>query len=371
MIKLVLISVFIVLFLLGGVFALGITPAIKKIDFMSGQEIRIPFTILDSSSDRLYDVSLRGGDFEKYSSLSDSIVKGGQSFLLIINFPNQLPEPGKHSISLSVKERPGEDSFINTVVEIGSMVEFFVPYPNLYGELSLNIPDSNVGDQIPVELHVFNRGLYELPLNSVRIDFFNNQAELFDNLEFTPATIPYSRDKYFRKYLDATSISSGIYLAKATINYNGESKEVNSSFRIGNLFINVTNYTNLLQTGGIHKFILHLKSNWNKPIYGIYADINISKNLNDSYSFRTPFLDLLPWQDSYVESYLDTKNLLGDYSLQINLVYPGNSSIFYGNLRIIEPSIYNTLTFIITVCVIVFLIIVSFIVWFILRKWKK
>src|SRR3989338_3911313 len=93
-----------------------------------------------------------------YSKVSANAVKGGETFILTINLPNSMSEPGEHTVSVSIKERPSENAFINTLVEVGSVIKIFSPYPGLYGELTLGVPDGNVGDKIPVELHVINRG---------------------------------------------------------------------------------------------------------------------------------------------------------------------------------------------------------------------
>ena len=361
----------VLLFLLApSVFALGITPAIKTITYLPGQSTSIQFTVLDASPDKFYDVGFRGGDFVQYSNLSSLAVRGGESFLMTISFPEELPEPGKHVVSVSIKERPSEEAFIATVVEVGSVVDFFVPYPQVFGELTLSVPDSNAGDQVPVELHVINRGIYDLVISSVDVDFFDESKSLVATLNFTPVTISYAGDRYFRRYLDASDILPGNYLAVGRVNYNDVVKSVNSTFRLGNLFIDVTNYTRELPSKGIHKFIITIASNWNAPLSNVFADVSLFRGAEPPYNFRMPSTDLLPWQATSVESYLDTTNLLGLYNVSILLTYPGNSSWFYGNLLITEPSIYSSLAFILAVSIAGTLIFVGVIVWIIFRRSK-
>lgn len=370
MVNRVFIGLFFILFI-PSVFALGITPAIKTITFLPGGETSISFTVLDASSDKLYDVAFRGGDFVKYSNLSNLVVHGGESFLMTIRFPNELPEPGKHTISVGVKERPSEDSFINTVVEVGSVVSFFVPYPGVFAELDFKVPDANAGDKVPIELHVINRGLYELPLSLVEVNFFTESNELSSNLNFTPLTVAYGGDRYFRKYLDASEFLPGNYLAVANVKYDAVIKSVNSTFRLGNLFINLTNYTRELPAKGVHKFSLTLTSNWNAPLSNIFADVSILRGAEPPYTFRTPSVDILSWQSTSIESYLDTTNLIGIYNLSILLTYPGNSSVFNGELLVTEPSIYSSLAFILIVSISGTLLFVGIIIWLILHYRRR
>ena len=349
--------------------SLGVSPGIKTISFLSGQQVNITINILDSSPDKLYDIGFRGGDFVKYSKLSSSVVSGESSVLLIIDFPLELPEPGKHSISVSVKERPSEESFLGTVIEVGSLIEFFVPYPGVYPEISLNIPDSNSGDEVPVELHVINRGLYELSISSAKIDFFTSSDEFITYLNFTPVSIAYAGDRYFRKFLNSSALTPGNYIAVATIQYDNLDKSVNSTFKLGNLFVNVTNYTRELSSGDVYKFIIDLESNWNIPLSNVFADVYFLNGTGDPFYFRTLSTDILPWQKTSVENYIDTTNLLGNYNISINLSYPGNSSLFYGNIDIVDSPV--TFSALVISLIVVGLIILIILVWLFFKYYKK
>lgn len=325
--------VLILLFCMSYVSSLGISPAIKNINFDPGKQVNISFYVLDAVDGVTYDVGFRGGSLAKYSLLSADSVIGGGSFTLTINFPQSLDVPGEHTISLSVRERPSETSFINTLVEVGSVIKTFVPYPGYYGDLSLNIPDVNAGEQIPVELHVINRGDNPLNLSSVYVDFVSSSGESVKKLEFTPVTIPVSGDRYFRKYADSLGIEPGNYIATAKVSYRDIDREINRSFRVGTLFVNITNYTDSINRGGIQKFYITLESKWNSPIYGAYVEVNIT---NNEYStlFRTPSADIIPWEEKIIESYLDTENLDGYYDLYLNTTYHGQSNMVTGRLYV-------------------------------------
>lgn len=318
-------------FLTFNVSALGISPAIKNIDFVPNGEVKINFYVLDAVDGSFYDVSIRGGSLAPYASISTDSVKGNGNFVLTIRFPEIFETPGEHSLGVSVKERPSESSFINTVVEVGSNVKTFVPYPGFYGDLSLNIPDGNVDEQIPVELYVINRGDNELNIESVFVDFISNSGTSVKRIDFTPVSIPVSGDRYFRKYLDTTGMGAGNYIGDAKVTYEGITREVNRSFRVGSLFVNITNFTNYLVSDKIERFYVTLENKWNSPISGAYVDINISNDFQSNY-FRTPSVDLSPWEKKTIESYVDTEGLEGNYNLFLNASYHGESTLAYGNI---------------------------------------
>jgi len=350
--------------------ALGISPAVKHMDFIPNQEINITFYVLDSSPESFYDIVFNGGDLMPYSSISDNEVHGGGSFTLTINLPNAMSEPGEHTVSVSIKERPSEEAFINTLVEVGSVIKVFSPYPGLYGELTLGVPDGNVGDKIPVELHVINRGDQALSLNSVYIDFISGDGVVAKTLNFTPVDISSPGDRYFRKYLDTQGFVAGNYVARARVSYADIVREFNQSFRIGSLFVNITNYTNSIVSDGIQKFYVSLESLWNSPVSGVYVDVNASNNIGEQHIFRTPSADLSPWEKKTIESYFDTENLKGNYTLVLNASYNGKSTVVYGVLSVIEK--VNLLVYSIAALIIALsLALIYFIVRYFLRRNKK
>jgi hypothetical protein len=346
-------------FCISYVSSLGISPAIKNLNFEPGKQTNITFYILDAVEGVEYDVNIRGGYLAQYSSVSRTSVIGAGSFVLSINFPKKIDVPGEHTVSVSVKERPSETSFINTLVEVGSIIKTFVPYPGYYGDLSLNIPDVNANDQVPVELYIINRGDNPLEINSVYVEFISSNGQIVKKVDFTPATIPVSGDRYFRKYADSTGIEPGNYLATGRVSYRDIIREVNRSFRVGSLFVNITNYTSSIRGKGIQKFHVTLESMWNSPIYGAYVDVNIT---NGFYSnlFRTPSIDILPWEEKNIESYIDTENLEGYYDLYLNASYHGQSTLATGRIHIKDN--YSTIIYVVSVFVAILFFIGLYIV---------
>ncbi|MEK6811471.1 MAG: hypothetical protein AABX96_03110 [Nanoarchaeota archaeon] len=358
-------SFFLLLFVVS---SLGISPALKNIDFYPGAEVNITYTALSDDPEKVLDVSM-GGDFAQYATSSVSTVKGTTSFLITLKFPMSA-EPGNHYLSVSLSERPSESEFIGTAVQIGGILTVIVPYPGLYGELKLSLPDGNVNDQIPVELRVINRGDQILHLKYISIDFISSGGYVARTLNFTPVDISSPGDRYFRKYLDAKGLDAGNYLGVARVSYGDVVREVNQSFRIGSLFVNITNYTDSIVSGGIQKFYVSLENLWNSPNYGVYVDVNISNNIGEHYFFRTPSVDLNPWEKKTVESYFDTENLLGIYKVILNASYGGKSTAVYGSLLVSKKS-NIIIYYVVALFAVLLLVLIYFIVKHFSRSKKK
>ncbi len=357
-----LVLIFLFILSMSFVSSIGISPAIKNINFEPGKQVNITFYVLDAVEGSVYDISLRGGKLVNFSYLSVTQVVGAGSFTLTINFPYEFDDFGEQAVSVSVKERPSETSFINTLIEIGSIVKTFVPYQGYYGDLNLNIPDVNVNEQIPVELYVINRGDNPLEIKEVFVDFISSNGNIVDTLNFTPVNISVSGDRYFRKYLSSERIEPGNYIGSAKVYYQDIISEVNRSFRVGSLFVNVSNYTNYIIGKGIKKFYVSLESRWNSPIYGAYVDVNLT-NGEQSTNFRTPSIDILPWEEKTIESYIDTENLDGSYDLYLNATYHSQSTFVKGSLIIVRD--YEFIVYIISALV---AIVVFIVLYFIVKK---
>ena len=353
---------YIVLFSKLGCAALGISPAILDLDFVPGGEYEITYHVI--SDDPSLEIEVyAGGDFAGYVTLSEKTIIGSGDFKVKIKLPYSIDKPGEHRIGIGARAKPTESQFIGTAIDISGNIKFFVPYPGRYAEVELNILNGNVNDEIPVEAHVINRGVEGLNINT-DIRFFEENGRLVYDMPFTPVYLASKEDRYFRKYFNTTGYKPGNYLAEAIVDY-GDIVKVNRTFRIGSLFVNITNFTEKLQQGGIQKFIINIESRWNDNLNEVYADVNIS-NATKSIEFRTPSARLGGWQKETLTGFLDTEGMAGQYKTEIALNYAGQKSFASGWLNIIKPGL--EITYIIFGIIgIIILFAIIFIIWRIKR----
>lgn len=328
--KIVPIILFVILFSSLVSASLGISPAKRVIDFESLKEYDLKFEVINDDPQSISDIYL-DGDLSSYAVLDKSEVTGQGIVNVHLSLPSALNPPGKHSLIIRARNRPLEDSFIGTRIDVGSLVQVFVPYPGEYIELALNIPDGNIESEIPIEIKAINRGTEELNLSQIYIDFFSN-GEFIDKLSFTPLSLIPTQEKFFRKFLDTNNFKSGDYLAEAHL-VTSNDWSVNSSFKIGSLDVGVVNFTNTLKSGALRKFVINIKSGWNNDLNDVFADVNFT-NSEDDFFIRTPSISLKPWQESMLEGYLDTSDMYGEYDVQITLNYDGANSFYSGKILV-------------------------------------
>lgn len=351
--------------------ALGISPAIVELDFVPGGEQEITYFIISDQPDKEIEI-YANGDLAKYVTLSKESNIGAGTFTLNIKFPDEIEIPGEHRIGVGVREKAPEESFLGTRIDISGHIAVYAPYPGKYVEAGLNVPDGNVDDQIPIETHVINRGKESLDIN-VNVGFFSEDRKMVFYMPFKPVFLESGQDRYFRKFLDTAGFRAGNYLAEAVINY-GEEVRVNKTFRIGSLFVNVTNFTNEMRQGGIQKFHVGIESKWNGDLNEVFADVNISNSTWD-IGFRTPSVELKPWEEGILEGFLDTTGLEGKYNSNIELHYSGEKSYTSGELIVKEAGLEINYI-IIGMTAIIIMAVIIFAVWIIRRNafkkaWRK
>ncbi len=336
MIKRELVFVFIFILFLEGVSAsLGVSPAMIDINFVPGSEYEFTFTIISDDPEKNIAVYAEG-DLSEYVTLSRTELKGPGTVLVKLKLPQEIKVPGIHGISIGARERPTEEGFISAIIDIRAVIRIHVPYPGKYAEIRFDVEDGNLNDLIPIEVYVSNKGKESLDLN-VGVEFFDDIGNRIQSMNFNPVKLESANENYFQKYLNTTGFKPGNYIAEASV-YYGDIVKKNSSFRLGSLFVNVTNFTNQLPNEGIQKFLVDIESMWNGDLQGVYADINIS-NSTKSIEFRTPSIDLERWSKKTLTGFIDTNDLSGVYNTNITLYYFNEKSSTSGELRILNVNV--------------------------------
>lgn len=321
---------------------LGISPAIKEINFAPGQKYIWDYSVISDDPDKVVFISI-DGDLAQYASLDKIQIIGAGKFRVSLNLPSNIEIPGQHTLAVNLEEEPSETQFIGVTIKISGLIRIFVPYPGRYAELALSTPDINVGEDIPVELQIINRGREPISLSNISINFVNSETnELIDNLNFNPVDLSVSEDRFFRKYLNTSEFIPGNYRATAYAYSLPNIWSMNQSFRVGNLFVNITNYTYVIYPNqGIQKFFVTLQSRWNGILSPVYIDVNLSSESITS-SFRTPSVDLNPWETRNVESYFDASVLpVGVYNATFTAFYHGSNTTVFGKVSVENYNDYH------------------------------
>ena len=354
--------------------ALRVSPAVKKYNFVPGLEKTITYTT-SGGGDKELELYVKG-DLAEYVTLNkNELVGGGGTFTATLKLPEELEKPGKNVILVGVKEKVDEelvDATIGTSIIIQVVIVINVPYPGRYLEVNLKSHNVNVGEPVNFDLEINSKGKEDVNITP-KIDI-TSEGKTIETLYFKNRVIQSQEYAKLRKTLDTIDYNPGKYTAVAVVDY-GIVARAESEFRIGELVVNMVNYTRQIIIKGIKKFEIEVESGWNNNIDGVYAEVFILNDSETLIDFKTSSTDLKPWEKKAITGFFDTKNFTaGFYDANITLVYygkdRGKSSSELVEIEFIEE-VSKTLIIAIIVGIILLLIGILLIKKYLLKNGKK
>ena len=330
--KLVLLVISIYLVNLQLVLSLGISPAIQYVDFKPGLELEYSFNIY---ADPKQTIELYSeGEFSDLVRFDKTKLDGGGGFTVKLKLPQEIEIPGKHTLLIGAKEMvDAESGAIGASVIVRAPIIVRVPYPGKYAEIGFTTNNANVGEPVKFEVSVASMGKEPI-LATTNIDIYSEKKKI-ETLNLGTKLIENQKSDVFIKLLDTSNYNPGDYNATAIVNYQDGAAEKSSVFRIGQLFVNMTNYTDELIKGGIKLFEINVESLWNDPIDNVYGEVYVIKNNASLTNFLTPSVNLQGWEKKMLEGYIDTDVLeIGEYELNISINYGEKATMNKGKLRI-------------------------------------
>jgi len=316
------------LFLITSTSALGVSPAKREYNFEPGFEKEIEYNVFGVDPDQQLTIYAKS-DLAQYVTFDRETLVGGGHFTAKIKLPEILATPGKNRLIIGVKEQSNLDeelvgtAAVGTSVAIQVVVNIYVPYPGQYLETTLTTSDVNVGEPIDFNLEVVSRGKEKVSMNP-RIDIFDSDSEKVETLYFQNRVIESQETLKLKKTLDTINYNPGNYKAVATIDYGGLATS-EADFRIGDLRIDIVNYTHQVPIAKLEKFDLVLESGWNDQIDGAYAEVVFLNNTDAVLqTFKTSTTSLVPWESKLIAGYFDSSVFKeGFYDANVTLFYYG------------------------------------------------
>ena len=293
------------------VFAIGITPGRTTINFEPNLQKQGYFSIINSENKEMSVVFMVRGNFSEYVTLSETYAEfskeeSTKSFTYTINLPSKIDTPGRHEIEIVALETPKEikekGSFVGATVAVITKVDIYVPYPDKYVEMEINVVESN-GKEIFL-VQTINRGeLNIVNLNAI-IDVYNGFGEKIVTLE----TDTQSLASLERKELTAewnADVNPGRYEAIVTVKYDNEVVNLKKDFNIGEMFLDILEI-NIpdFELGSIAKFNALVENKWSSNLKEVYLNIVVyNANGKVMADFKSPTYDINSLSKSEMVAY--------------------------------------------------------------------
>ncbi|MEK6819136.1 MAG: hypothetical protein AABY10_04355 [Nanoarchaeota archaeon] len=269
-----------IMFVSNFVSAIGITPGRTTLDFQPSLEKDVDFSVLNNEHKSMQVVFVVQGELNSSILLSENNIafmpsEESKSFKYKVNLPKSL-EPGLHKAEIVALEIPKSSSggtFVGAAVAVVSELNVYVPYPGKYVDFDLSILDTEQNSTATFIVPVVSRGKIGIGEIRALIDIYTPLNEKVGTVEtdFT-ALEPGERTELTAKW--PANVNTGSYLAKATVFYDGESRDLEKQFSVGNNLISMESIlVNQFSLGEIAKLQILVENKWNQELKNVYANL--------------------------------------------------------------------------------------------------
>ncbi len=368
--KQVFIFLLMVIFISNAVNAIRISPDSIRIEFEPNFEKSYTFQTETAEN---VQIAIEG-ELAKYVSVEkDNIAKDG-TFVIKVKFPAQIETPGKNLVFVGITESGKGGGMVSGVASIRTPIDIRVPYPGIYAEIGFNVRDLNINETANFVVTIHNLGKESINNAKTVIDIFDVNERLVEKLFSEEKVVLPKALESLEAFFDASKHTFGTYKAIAHVTYADRLKDLESTFKIGSLNIQITNYTKTFFKDKIAKFDIEVESGWNSKIDNVFAEVKIFNNTEEISSFKTISVSLEPWEKKKISTFWDNEGIgEGAYDIDIDLIYEGKTTKISGKIEIILPkeeiSFKKYFTAInLLIIVVALLIIINIIVLFKKRK---
>ena len=319
------------LLIVSDVFALGVSPARKIIEFSPELEIEVEFNVLNSEGKDMKVVIYVEGDNLDEEIIIDNpelIFSSGElqkSVKYNIKLPEKYDEPGTHEIKIVAREIPVdkafEGTFVGASVAVVHIVRINVPYPGKYATVELKLGE-DTGQGVDFIVYVNNFGTQKIVSAKGIIDVYGPTNEKLTSLETGLVSIDSGARKAMNVKWDE-NINSGKYYAKLTVLYDGNVAEYEKVFNVGIRLVDILDIiVKNFKLGGIAKFNILVENGWPEVISDVYTDLLISEKGQEIGRFKSAAEDIPALAKEELTAFWDTAGVEeGDYDAKISLYY--------------------------------------------------
>ncbi|MBD3252826.1 hypothetical protein GF386_03785 [Candidatus Pacearchaeota archaeon] len=346
----VLTILFIVLLAVPFASSLGITPGRTVIDYESGLEKDISFSVLNNEKKNMKVLLTVSGDLNESITLYDNLIEfkpgdESKSFKYKIKLPDSLSnKPGLHTadiVALEVPEANAEGAFVGATVAVVSQVHVNVPCAGKCIDAELDVLDAQSNGSASFIVTVINRG--KLGIGDVRavIDIYTPLNEKVKTIETDYRSLEAGKSTALTGKWKV-EVPSGNYLAKVTVFYDGESQSFEKQFVVGDEILSIESIlVNNFRLGEIAKLQILVENKWNKDLKSVFANLIVYNEDNQVMTdIKSASEDIPSLTKKELIAYWDTVGVnVGEYSGKLMVRYDGKSTDKNLVLKVNEDSL--------------------------------
>jgi hypothetical protein len=297
--------------------AIGVTPARLVINFEPNLEKTITLKILNNEHRDFKAAIFVRGDLSSYITLESNVIElrhdeESKTISYTVKLPAKLDKAGLHKTDIVIREissaQQDKGFNIGFIISVVSQLYVRVPYPGKYAEISLDILEAKVDDDVRFFVPVLNYGEEEIKAKA-KIFIFDNGDELARIDSDEKIVKPKERQE-----LKATwkSTSSGVFRAIAVLHYDGKTARTEKEFFVEEEFLIVPLDIAVeeFRLGEIAKFNILVRNQGNRKVYGVYSQISLfDENNNSIADIRSPAVDIGAFSEHELNVFWDTSDV--------------------------------------------------------------
>lgn len=326
------------IFLFQSVYAfVGVTPVRYEVNFEPGMKKVFYFRFM-GDPDVQFKVYAEG-DLSQYVGLSTNYLKEPGPVNVLLNLPKEIEKPGAHTIKIGALQQPKARNGVGIVGNIQGRIIVNVPYPGKYLEAELITQDIKYGDIGEFVLKVTSRGKEDVLVQS-KIQIYDTKGEIVDEMDLGENYLKSQEKIELYAEFDTLGHRAGKYKAVAAVKYDSKQAKDEKEFRIGELFIEIKDWTKKVWRGKINPFNIEVENFWNDPIENVFAEVFI---LNQNIRFNTPSATIGGFEKSNLTGYFDTTSIpveIDRIQAKITLFYNGKTTERYVEVKLIKEIDY-------------------------------
>lgn len=334
--------------------SIGVSPAYYDVDFRPN--LKQTF-YLNFFSDKGWPLKVYAeGDLTEYAELSTNRLESGSGRVdIILRLPEEIEKPGINYLYIVGEQEDPKLGGFQIIGRIRAPIRVRVPYPGKYAEIDFSTQNAKAGENVPYKLKITSLGKEFIVTNSY-IEIYDGFGKKLDTLYLGINALNPTETAEFEGELNTSAYKPGAYKAVAIVEYEQKEAKKEALFKLGELYVAVTDYTREFQKGKINRMEIDVESFWNDPIENLHAEVEI---LNYSINFLTPSVTLDGFQKTRLTGFFDSAPIQEDsFKAKITLRYGGKTSEKIVELRFKKEIDYKLYLTIAAISVLLIIIII-------------
>ncbi|MBT4114525.1 hypothetical protein HOD83_00095 [Candidatus Woesearchaeota archaeon] len=312
--------------------AIGLAHGPLKHTFEAEKEINVDFKVIYFQDLDALDIVLAGG-LTDYATMSELQEDG--SFSIKIDLPADIPDPGTHVLTVSAYEVQPSAGMVGVDTRIINRIQVFVPFDGKYLEItSFEADNVVIGNPGKFRIGVENLGTDAITAAYAKVEIYDNLTQKkIATVQSDQIGLDSFESNGFEVRWPHPTQKNSIYDAKATVYFDGQSTQADTTFRVGELLVEVTDFSKQVQQAKTAPFEIQVESKWNEEITDVYARVMINESEFKSYP-----MDIEAWGSENMTAYVDASlfEVGAIVPVSIELHFNGETHATQGEVEIVE-----------------------------------